>query len=279
MLIDLRSAPDAARDRCGCLHRRRRRRRASAGPAACRAQASPSASLESGGLDFEQATQDLYRGANLGMPYYELDQSRLRFFGGTVAIWGGRCALLDPIDFEHRDWVPHSGWPIGRADLDPYYRAGARRISRSASSTTSTRSGTTLGRSDPGLRPGRARRQAVALRRGHASASRPRRAQGPVRRAQPDRPAPCQRVISQASRQCRLRSRMSRCGRSTEPARPVRAAPLCPGLRRDREFAVAARVERCRAERHRQPPRIRSAAISWSIPPAGSARIETARAL
>lgn len=78
--------------------------------------------LESGGLDFEQETQDLYRGANVGMPYYDLDQSRLRFFGGTVAIWGGRCALLDPIDFEQRDWVPHSGWPIGRADLDPYYR-------------------------------------------------------------------------------------------------------------------------------------------------------------
>jgi len=78
--------------------------------------------LESGGLDFEQETQDLYRGANVGMPYYDLDQSRLRFFGGTVAIWGGRCALLDPIDFERRDWVAHSGWPIGRADLDPYYR-------------------------------------------------------------------------------------------------------------------------------------------------------------
>jgi choline dehydrogenase-like flavoprotein len=78
--------------------------------------------LESGGLDFERETQDLYRGANIGMPYYELDNSRLRFFGGTVAIWGGRCALLDPIDFERREWVPHSGWPIDRSHLDAYYR-------------------------------------------------------------------------------------------------------------------------------------------------------------
>ena len=77
--------------------------------------------LESGGLDFEEKTQDLYRGANVGMPYYDLDQCRLRFFGGTVAIWGGRCALLDEIDFRRRDWVPHSGWPIGRADLLPFY--------------------------------------------------------------------------------------------------------------------------------------------------------------
>ena len=78
--------------------------------------------VESGGVDFEQTTQDLYKGANVGMPYYDLDQSRLRFFGGTVAIWGGRCALLDPIDFERREWVPHSGWPIDRSDLDPWYR-------------------------------------------------------------------------------------------------------------------------------------------------------------
>jgi len=77
--------------------------------------------IESGGLDFEQSTQDLYRGANVGMPYYDLDQSRLRFYGGTIAIWGGRCAVLDPIDFEKREWVKHSGWPIDPTVLDPWY--------------------------------------------------------------------------------------------------------------------------------------------------------------
>jgi len=78
--------------------------------------------LESGGLEYEQETQDLCRGENLGMEYYDLDGSRLRFFGGTTRIWGGRCALLDPIDFERREWVPNSGWPISREDIDPYYR-------------------------------------------------------------------------------------------------------------------------------------------------------------
>ena len=42
--------------------------------------------LESGGTDFEAATQELYRGANIGHQYYDLDEARLRFFGGTVSI-------------------------------------------------------------------------------------------------------------------------------------------------------------------------------------------------
>ena len=78
--------------------------------------------LEAGGMDFEQATQDLCAGDNVGMEYYELDHSRLRFFGGTTNIWGGRSVPLDRIDFEKRDWVPHSGWPITLDDLQPYYK-------------------------------------------------------------------------------------------------------------------------------------------------------------
>lgn len=77
---------------------------------------------ESGGMDFEERTQALYKGDNIGHPYYDLEEARLRFFGGTVSIWGGRCALLDEIDFRARPWVPHSGWPLTRDDLMPWYR-------------------------------------------------------------------------------------------------------------------------------------------------------------
>lgn len=41
-----------------------------------------------------------------------LTENRRRMIGGTSTAWGGRCIPLDPIDFERRDWVPHSGWPI-----------------------------------------------------------------------------------------------------------------------------------------------------------------------
>ena len=77
---------------------------------------------ESGKRDFDPAIQTLAQGHNVGEPYYDLDKSRLRLFGGTAAIWGGRCAELDAIDFEARDYIPHSGWPITKADLDPYYK-------------------------------------------------------------------------------------------------------------------------------------------------------------
>ena len=78
--------------------------------------------LESGDKDFRQETQDLYAGDNVGMPYYDLVDSRLRFVGGTTNIWGGRCVPLADIDFKQRDWVPHSGWPLDPADLQPYFR-------------------------------------------------------------------------------------------------------------------------------------------------------------
>ena len=83
--------------------------------------------LESGGVDHEPEPQRLAEGDNVGFDYYPLVDSRLRMFGGTTAIWGGRVALLDEIDFQRRDWVPHSGWPMSREQIDPWYeraRAG-----------------------------------------------------------------------------------------------------------------------------------------------------------
>ncbi|MEZ5749627.1 MAG: GMC family oxidoreductase [Caenibius sp.] len=77
--------------------------------------------LESGGFDYEADIADLNAGPSVGEEYYELDHARLRMFGGTTAIWGGRVAELDPIDFRKRAWIRHSGWPIGYHDLRPYY--------------------------------------------------------------------------------------------------------------------------------------------------------------
>ena len=77
--------------------------------------------LESGGLQFDRPTQDLYQGTNVRGDF-SLTTSRFRMLGGTSYVWGGWSAPLDEIDFQQREWVPHSGWPITRAELVPYYR-------------------------------------------------------------------------------------------------------------------------------------------------------------
>jgi choline dehydrogenase-like flavoprotein len=77
--------------------------------------------LEGGGFEYDPRMQDLYRGDIVGLPYYPLEAARLHQFGGTTGHWAGMCSTFDPIDFERRDWVPHSGWPITRAALDPFY--------------------------------------------------------------------------------------------------------------------------------------------------------------
>jgi len=77
--------------------------------------------LEGGGFEFEQQMQDLYRGKSTGQRYYPLHGTRLHYFGGTTGHWAGMCAPFDDIDFETRTWVPDSGWPISKKDLDPYY--------------------------------------------------------------------------------------------------------------------------------------------------------------
>jgi choline dehydrogenase-like flavoprotein len=120
MLLDLRQMPDgAALDADLCI--------VGAGAAgitiARKFIGRPIAVLvvESGGLEPDEATQALYQGAVVGRPYFDLDVTRLRYFGGSTNHWGGWCAPLHDIDFEARDWVPHSGWPIARRDLEPYY--------------------------------------------------------------------------------------------------------------------------------------------------------------
>ena len=78
--------------------------------------------LESGGRRLERATQDLYRGEVSDLKqHHPLHLFRRRILGGTSSIWGGRCVPFDNIDFERRDYVPHSGWPIRKADIDPFY--------------------------------------------------------------------------------------------------------------------------------------------------------------
>ncbi len=78
--------------------------------------------LEAGGEFYDMESQSLYKSGCSNEYYPQHDASRLRYFGGSSNHWAGSCAPLSEIDFEKRDWVPDSGWPISRKDLDPYYK-------------------------------------------------------------------------------------------------------------------------------------------------------------
>lgn len=85
--------------------------------------------LESGGLEIDMENQALYAGSGVqkapGNPDRPFDnypvQSRIRALGGSGHVWGGKCAPLDPADFAERDWIPHSGWPVTREQMQPYF--------------------------------------------------------------------------------------------------------------------------------------------------------------
>ena len=104
--------------------------------------------MESGGEHFDPQAQALCAGTSISPDRYAsefLSSSRCRQLGGTANLWNDepdegkgnelvRLLRLDPIDFEKREWLPYSGWPITRSDLDPFYEealqiAGAGQVS------------------------------------------------------------------------------------------------------------------------------------------------------
>ena len=65
-------------------------------------------------------SQDPYEGGSDGA-HATPRHFRRRGFGGTTAIWGGRCVPYDPIDFQSREHVADSGWPIGYREVAQHY--------------------------------------------------------------------------------------------------------------------------------------------------------------
>ena len=77
--------------------------------------------LESGGFRREAETQRLSDGRMIGINTWNMRSMRVRALGGATGHWEGWCRPLMPQDFEPREYIPHSGWPIGYADLLPWY--------------------------------------------------------------------------------------------------------------------------------------------------------------
>lgn len=76
--------------------------------------------MEAGGLEWSEESQDIAAGETVGLTFPDLDIARLRYLGGSSGHWNGLCRAFDAVDFGARPPNPGSGWPIDRADLDPF---------------------------------------------------------------------------------------------------------------------------------------------------------------
>jgi choline dehydrogenase-like flavoprotein len=77
--------------------------------------------LERGGAMDDAHAQGIYTILPGRRPRLARDPARRCYFGGNTNHWPGNCRPLDPPDFERRDWIPHSGWPMSREEMLPFY--------------------------------------------------------------------------------------------------------------------------------------------------------------
>ena len=204
--------------------------------------------IESGGLAPDADTQALYDLDVIGYPPRPDYMSRARYFGGSCNLWAGRSMALNPIDFEKREWVPHSGWPIPYDEVAKYYRGAGRILGLPDLEEVSTRE---VPRANLGARAKALQRRCAGphdLALGAQSpALRATLRERIARGEKPDGPA---QSLRDADRRefgrhgHRLdRDEHTRGKAHLDPGPPVRA-----GLRRHRERPPAARVagHRCR---------------------------------
>lgn len=68
----------------------------------------------------EPYAEDIARWSELGIRDVETPRCNRRV-GGSTWLWGSHARPLDPIDFERREWVPHSGWPVTYGEMSPHF--------------------------------------------------------------------------------------------------------------------------------------------------------------
>ncbi len=78
--------------------------------------------IEAGDWKEDASLKDAYEGV-ASPPHPETTEYRRQRFGGTTHLWGGRCVPLDQHDFEYRQHIPNSGWPVTHDELSRFLPA------------------------------------------------------------------------------------------------------------------------------------------------------------
>jgi choline dehydrogenase-like flavoprotein len=79
--------------------------------------------LESGGINYEQASQDLNDAEMAGKYHAGTTDGRFRMYGGSTSRGGAQLLTMMPSDFESKAHIPGTGWPLSSSDLTPYLHA------------------------------------------------------------------------------------------------------------------------------------------------------------
>lgn len=77
--------------------------------------------LEVGGAADDADGRGIYKVVHGSIPRLVTEPGLTSRFGGNTNHWFGNCRPLDDADFEPRDWIPYSGWPMRRDHLLPFY--------------------------------------------------------------------------------------------------------------------------------------------------------------
>jgi hypothetical protein len=77
--------------------------------------------IESGLFDLNERHQQLNNVILTGKNMNGITSGRKRAVGGTTLAWGGQSLPFSELDFEERNWVNNSGWPLKYKDIGRYY--------------------------------------------------------------------------------------------------------------------------------------------------------------
>ena len=76
--------------------------------------------LESGSIDDNHGAE-LNDSDVSGRKHDGVLHGRARMVGGTTSLWGGQLTRFVPYDFDARPHVVDAPWPVGYAEIEPYY--------------------------------------------------------------------------------------------------------------------------------------------------------------
>lgn len=76
--------------------------------------------IEAGGINLDSFKPETYM--SIGKRHEGISTGRCKCLGGTTNLWGGQLVEFQPVDFNGREWMPGSKWPLSYEEITPYYK-------------------------------------------------------------------------------------------------------------------------------------------------------------